>query len=347
MADQAIFRINVGGIDVTERINAVLESLTVTDKAGTTSDSATIVLDDSNGQLLMPAVGGSVTIMLGWRSRGLALVFEGTIDGIRSSGARGGGRTLRISAKGFDTQGKAKEPLELHKDDASLQDFMSEAAGKAGLSFRAEGGIGGIKREYWAAGTESFIHLGHRIAREVGGTFKIVGNTAIMVRRNGGLSASGGTLSTVRAIWRDNLINWDISPVLSRPRFKEARARWYDKTKAQWKEKTVDIEIPGASSGATHTNRYVRADQDEAQHSDENNKRSSERESGSGSVTILGEPAAQPEGVCIVAGTRPGIDGGYRIDSVQHELTRSGGFETKLGLKQPQGDAGSDSRAGG
>ena len=32
MADQAIFRINVGGTDVTERINAVLENLTVTDK---------------------------------------------------------------------------------------------------------------------------------------------------------------------------------------------------------------------------------------------------------------------------------------------------------------------------
>jgi phage protein D len=344
VADQAIFRINVGGVDVTERINAVLESLLVTDKAGTTSDTATITLDDSDGRLIMPSVGSPLLIDLGWRTQGLGRVFEGTVDDVRSNGSRGGGRTLRISGKGFDTKGKAKEPLEFHKDDATLQQFMGEAAAKAGLSFQAQGDIGSIKREYWSAGTESFVHLGHRIAREVGATFKIVGAKGIMVPRNGGMSASGGSLATVTATWGLNLINWDISPILSRPRFKEARARWFDRQKANWMEEVVGIETPGASSPAQHTNRYTRADSDEAKKSGTNNKRGSEREAGNGSVTILGEPAAQPEGTCIIVGARAGVDGPYRIDSVTHDLSRGGGFHTKLGLKQPQGSAGSDSR---
>jgi len=53
---------------------------------------------------------------------------------------------------------------------------------------------------------------------------------------------------------------------------------------------------------------------------------------------------AQPEGTCIVAGVRPGIDGAYKIEGVDHTLSRSAGFETKLELKHPDGAAGSDSR---
>jgi phage protein D len=180
MADQALFEINVSGTNVSERFNPILESLTVTDKVGTTSDTASIVLSDIGGAIILPQSGDSLTISLGFKSSGIGLVFDGTVDSVRSTGSRGGGRTLSISAKGFDTKGKAKHPLEFHKDDASLQDFMSEAADKAGLSFQADGSLGAVKRPYWVAGNESFIHLGQRIAREVGGNFKIGG-----VRRPG------------------------------------------------------------------------------------------------------------------------------------------------------------------
>jgi hypothetical protein len=54
---------------------------------------------------------------------------------------------------------------------------------------------------------ESFLHFGHRIARDVVGTFKIFGRRAILAKRNAGLSVSGATLSRVTAQWGVNLIN--------------------------------------------------------------------------------------------------------------------------------------------
>lgn len=344
MADKAVFQINVGGVNVSDRFGESLESLNVSDKAGTTSDTASITLDDTDGHLAMPGVGDPMTILLGWQSSGMSLVFDGTVDTVRSAGSRSGGRTMVITAKGFDPKGKAKEPLEFHKDDASLQDFMSEAAGKAGLSFKAQGSMASIQRKYWSAGTESFLHLGQRIAREVGGQFKIKGKMGILYEKNSGLSISGAALTGVTAAWGDNLLDWDISPVYARPRFKEARARYYDPKKAKWLEELVQITQQGPTSEATHTNRTTRADKDEAKNAATDNQKSSERERGGGSVTIVGNPGAQPEGSCTVVGARPGIDGSYKIESVDHTLSRGGGFVTKLELKHPEGSVGTDSR---
>jgi phage protein D len=344
VADRAQFLITVSGNNVSERFFRVLEQLTVSDKAGTTSDSASITLDDTAAQIRMPSIGDPMTIALGWERGGVVQVFDGTVDTVRAEGSRGGGSRLIISAKGFDPKGKAKEPLEFHKDDASLKDFMSEAAQKAGLSIDVQGRLASIQRPYWAASTESFIHLGHRIAREVGGQFKIKGKRAILYEKNAGLALSGAALPGVTALRGDNLINWDISPMFARPRFQTARARYYDRDQAKWLEETVQIQSHGPSSNATHTHRQVRADKDEASDAAGDNQKSSERERGGGSVTILGNPMAQPEGTCIVAGVRPGVDGAYKIEGVDHTLSRSGGFGTKLDLKHPDGEAGSDSR---
>jgi hypothetical protein len=342
----AIFEINVGGTNVTERFNPILDKLDVVDSSGETASKASIILSDVSGRIFMPSIGDNMTIGLGWDS--IVQVFEGVIDDVRSRGGSREGHQLIISGHGFDTGGKAKEPLELHKDDASLEDFMNEAAGKAGLSFQAQGKIASIQRKYWMAGTESFIHLGQRIAHEVGAVFKIQGNQAYMWPINSpftGVGASGS--SSVQAIWAPppigNLLEWDIAPIIARPRFSKSRARYYDHEKAEWKEESK--EVSGASGdGPEYTHRLPKADVSEAEAAAEANSAMSQREAGSGHVTIVGNPAAFPEGTCNVSGVRPGVDGTYRINTSRHSLNAGHGYVTHLELKQPDGGAGTDSR---
>ena len=93
-----------------------------------------------------------------------------------------------------------------------------------------------------------------------------------------------------------------------------------------------------------HDHRYGRASEGEAGEQAVADRATSERDAGEGSVTIEGDTGAIPDGLCIVSGARPGIDGAYRIETVTHRYSRGGGFITELELRQPQDGAGQDPR---
>ncbi|MDP2358627.1 MAG: late control D family protein [Beijerinckiaceae bacterium] len=341
MAFQVSWSVTVDGASMTDRWNPYLTSIEVSDKDGTASDTANLTFDDSEGQCILPSNGGRVEIEL----EGVK-VFEGTVDEVRSTGARGQGRLLTVSCKGFDSRGKAKEPQDFHKDDATLKEFLEDSAKRAGLKgVRIDPDFAQIKRDYWSADSESFIHLGERIARELGGTFKVRGDTAVLAKRGEGASPAGGAMPSVVGAWGDNLLSWDIAPFVGRPRHTKARVRWFDRNEARWKEE--DVEVQGDTPPATASPKFTAKDKDTANRRAKGKKSESERDGGEGSVRILLDPTAQAEGTFMLIGARPGIDGEYRISSVTHKCDRSGGSITALDLKQPKGDAGKDKRSAG
>lgn len=337
---QAICSVIIGGVDVSARFSPFLISLSVSDKAGASSDTASLELDDKDGQLVMPAPKASVVIKLGWQGGGVGVVFEGVVDEVQASGSRSG-RTLSISAKGMDTRDKAKQGQRRHFDDKTIDAAMKEAGQFAGITVKVDPAFASIVRPYLALDDESFVAFGERMARELGGTFKIVGDKAILAKRNGGKNPSGNALPTVQAAWGDNLHDYSITPILGRPVEKQTLSRWFDPKAAAWQKELADT---GTDGGETiKPGRYSEADKGRAKEQAGSDAAESDRKSGEGSITIEGNISAQPEGLCILSGCRPGVDGTYRIESVDHEYSRSG-FTTKLELRQPKGAAGKDNR---
>jgi phage protein D len=327
MSRRANFMMVVAGSNVTSTLAPVLISLTVSDKVGTHTDTATIEVDDTGGRIALPAKGAPVVVALGWDGEGMRPVFTGTVDEVRSSGSRGGGRTVSITAKGMDTTKKPKEAQQRHFDGKTVKDIISEAGQAAGVTdVEIDPSLASIPRAYFEMRDESFIHMGERLAREIGGNFRVHGSRAVMSKRGGAYTAA------VVAAWGRNLHSWDITPTMGRTQYKTVRARWYDKEAAQWKDTEVETAL---DVDARHDHRYSKADEAEAGQQAESDKATSERDAGEGSVTIEGDTMAIPDGLCIVAGARPGIDGPYRIESVTHSYSRSGGFTTRLELKQP------------
>jgi len=87
---------------------------------------------------------------------------------------------------------------------------------------------------------------------------------------------------------------------------------------------------------ATYADRMTRAGEDEARQQNGSDRATTRRDKGGGSVTIEGNTEAVPDGLCIIAGARPGVDGAYRIESVTHTYNRGGGFVSQLSLKHPE-----------
>ncbi|WP_181183896.1 transposase [Prosthecodimorpha hirschii] len=70
---------------------------------------------------------------------------------------------------------------------------------------------------------------GRRVAREVGGLFKVIGSTGVIVPKGAGLSASGQALPPIAVTYGLNVISWDLAPDAGRPPFAEVTGRWTDR----------------------------------------------------------------------------------------------------------------------
>ncbi|CAM5545940.1 hypothetical protein ATER59S_04414 [Aquamicrobium terrae] len=335
------WRVDVDGRDVSANMRPYLIDIEITDKDGTASDTCSLTFDDTNGQTLMPKDGAKLRVYL----QG-ALKFAGTVDSVRSNGTRGGGRTLKINAKGFDSRGKVKQAQGFHKDDASLEDFFGQAARQAGLAGVIMGGqIGSIMRDYWAADGESFLQLGQRLAREFNATFKIRagegGDMAVLMPRD------QTPLAAVQGIVGRNVISWDIEPFSGRRKFTKGKVKYFDREVADFKTEEVEFDPDDDQPEATNAIRATAADQAQARGIGEARKSEAKREGGGGTVEMDLTVEAQAEAPFVLSGARPGIDGSYRIVSVQHKADRGGGSTTKLEIKQPGGGAGKDKRKAG
>lgn len=337
MAWKVQWKVEVNGQDLTSAMRPFLIDITVTDKDGSASDTCVLTFDDTGAQLALPAEGASVKVYLNG-----VLVFEGVVDTVRSTGSRGGGRLLKVSAKGFDSRGKVKEPMQIHQDDGTVGDFLKKLGGKVGLDVKLDPDFEKIARGYLSADGESFLHVGQRLARELGGTFKIRGTKAVLAKRGAatGMPIVKGEVKPQGG----NVINWDIAPFTGRHGFTKARVQYFDREDAKFKTEDVKIDLDRELPEAVNFVRSKAATKEQAKDIGEARKRDAERQGGEGNALLDLAPEAQVEALFSLSGARPGVDGSYRIVTVTHKANRSGGSTTRLDLKQPSGGAGKDSR---
>ena len=333
MRNEGQFAILVGGSDVTLRMKDIVQSISVSDRAGTSSDMAVIVLDDSAGNIIWPTYDEPCIILLGTRGGGISIAFTGTVDEVRHSGGRGGS-AIEIVAKGIDTSGKTKEPQQRHFDDMTIEEILQAAGATAGVTdVRVDTELGAIEREYEHMDDESFIAFGQRLAGEIGGTFKVRNNIAVMAKRNAARSPLGSPLPSVIAARGDNLIEWSVAPYIGRPRYSQIRVRYYDTATAKYEEIVIETGIVGGD--ATAVGRFRARNKAAAEDKANAIRANCERGSGMGSVTIEGNVGAQAEATCAIVGARIGVDGLYVIDGGDHRYTRAGGCVTTLQLAYP------------
>jgi len=331
------YQVWLNGQDVTSRLDPLLTSIKVSRAAEAASDTCDLKLADAEGRIALPSERAPVLVKV----RG-SQIFRGFVSDVSCPFDKSGGRTLEIGASSVKNGSKVTEPVLRSEDDATFSDVARKWGEKAGLNVVAAGSITSVQRPYWIMQNESFISWGQRIAREIGASFKVIGDDAFFVAVNEGISASGKTLTPIDAVFGRNLISGSISPIISRPKFKDVEISYFDVKKG----KRVNVSVGTGIDDVDAALRTVitAADEDEAKQKAGATGKDADREKGGGAVVILGAEYAEPEAICNVSRVRPGVDGAYRIANVSHDLSKGIGFETTLDLKQPQNGAGADTR---
>lgn len=342
-ARRSIITVLIDGTDVSGTWRKKLTSLTINLTDGGQSDTLEAEFDDTGGQIQLPAPGAKISASIRWSTGGGAVTFEGETDDPESSGSRGGGMVLSLSAKSASAKGKVKQKVTKHKDNVTFENAARDFAKASGLTLKIDSTLASIRRDYWSIDNLAFPAWAAEVAQEIGATFKIMGTNAVFVPRNSGNSVSGQALAVVTAQRPGNIISWTLTPVHNRAKYKDSKARWYDRKAASWKTEVVQI---GQSDGdASLTETTTQADAGTAKAKAGSNTEEVKRDKGGGKITLDGEAAAQPQALVMVAGIRPGIDGQYRIKSASHTATRSGGWTVSIDVQQPEGAAGKDGRA--
>jgi phage protein D len=201
---------------------------------------------------------------------------------------------------------------------------------KADLEVRISDKLAAVQRDYWAMQNESFMAWGARMAQEMGATFKIMGKKAVFVPRNASASSGGKDLPVVMADHGRNIISWQIRPLQNRPRYDRSVVRWYDRKDAKWRKETIHLMDEAARVPLIDARKS--GDGDWAKDRAGSNAEEAKRGKGGGTVTLIGSPEAQAQGLCRISGVRSGVDGDYRVSEAMHSFSRDGGWMTSCDL---------------
>lgn len=121
-----IYKVIIDGNDMTSRFAPLVKEITVTKNGKRSAHTAEIKLADPDGTTYLPPDGAKMKILLGHEDDGAGEVFDGTVNDVNSSGAKGSGRELKISATSADQKGKVKQQALRHKDKSTFKDVAVE-----------------------------------------------------------------------------------------------------------------------------------------------------------------------------------------------------------------------------
>lgn len=342
MAWKTRWAVSIDGRDATSAMNDRLRKITIDEREGDGGDSASLDFDDVDAALTLPRAGARVRITLAGLQK-----FDGWTEEPEWSLDRGGGRTWTVHCTAHDGRGKVKDPQHWHLDGGTLEVFLNRAAKEAGLSaVRVAPAFAALVRPWWSPEGATFLQLGRRLSEELGGLFRLRGDVAVLAERGAGRSASGAALP---AVVFDASAGAGVRAIKAHPfsgpqSRSRAKATWFDRATGKYRSEEVEITPLDGAPASTARSRWPSDDADHASGRTKGRKTKADHDKGGATVehdlrvdVVVGAPAR-------LTGTRPGVDGDYKIKSANHELDRAGGGRSRFELARPSGAAGTDGR---
>lgn len=182
------YALSAGTVNISDRIQGRLISLSMTDNRGFEADQLDIEIDDADGKMMLPKRGEVLSLHLGWKNE--PLIFKGkfTVDEIEHSGPPD---KLTIRGRSADFRSTLNTKREMSYHDKTLGDIITTIAKRNNVEPVISKDLSGIKITHIDQTNESDGSFLARIGKQEGAIATIKNGQLLFMPQGGGKTASG------------------------------------------------------------------------------------------------------------------------------------------------------------
>nr|WP_317893801.1 contractile injection system protein, VgrG/Pvc8 family [uncultured Sphingomonas sp.] len=316
------FRVHLGDRDLTDKLRPRLMSLSIIEKRGDEADQLDLVLDDSRGDIPLPAAGATLRVQLGWLSGAdvqPGLVDKGSfvVDEVEHSGPPD---IVTIRAHAADFTGALTTRREHSWHDTTLSAVLAALAGRNGLTARIAPALAAIAVPALAQSRESDLAFLRRLGRQHDAVATIKQGLLIFSRKGAGVTPTGGTIPPLTLHRREG--DSHRFRIEKREEATGITASWHDRRGAKRESVTV-----GDQDGAKRL-RKVYPNETAAREAAIAAQARAGRQPRSLELTLaLGRADLYPERPLLTSGFRSEIDHArWLVEEVTHSLSKDRGY---------------------
>lgn len=313
---QPTFRIIADGKDITTLINDRLLSLRTSDKPGMESDDFELRIDDRDQAVALPSRGAGIEVYLGYTGQALTRLGRYTVDEIELSGPPD---TMVIRGKASDMRGSGKTVRSGSWENVPLQQIVRDMAARNGWQPVCPVQTKVPRVDQLNESDYNFIT---RLAKQYDCTAKLADGKLLVMPRQGGQTASGKNLSPV-VLKRADLSRYQFR-LGDRNTQKAVRTKHQDKKSGALKVVELDNDDLPNGLPAVHTDRHIYPNKSAAEQAAKARLAAFNRSTAGVRLEMVGRSDVFAERSIIVQGIKPGLDGEYLAEAVEHLFTSSG-----------------------
>ena len=326
------YRITLDGRDITTALRPRLISLTLAQDRGEKADQLDLTLDDTDGQLQIPATGVVIDLAIGWQGQALVPKGSYTVDEAEHTGAPD---QVTLRARSADLRAGLRNRTEQSWHATTLGTIAHTVAGRNKLQLRMAPSLANVPVAHEDQTNESDISFITRLAALHDAVATVKAGRLVLLPINASTSSAGQPLPTT-TITRSTGDQHRYHQA-DRDAYTGVRAYWHDPAHA--KQRSVLV----GQSGSAKRLRESHATEADARAAAQAEWQRLQRGAATFELTLAqGLPTLDAQTPLAVQGFKPQIDGAnWLVSKVTHTISSSG-FTTQLEAELQ----GSDSSAG-
>lgn len=225
--------------DITENLRPRLLSMTIDDARGLEADAMTLVLDDSDGQIMMPQRGAILRVYIGWKGRPLFCKGDFFIDELHHSGAPD---QLKLVGRSANLSDSLMEKGNHSYDKTTLGAMVLQIAKRNDLKADVANELAAIEIDHEDQSGVTDAQFLTKMATKYGATVTIKKDTVLMLVRGANKTVSGQEIPQLLLTRKDG--DKHDYQVISQMHFSGVKARWMQLDKAKKRIVKVFRVIP-------------------------------------------------------------------------------------------------------